>query len=141
MQNEMITYILNCFDELITKYSLAVNIKRPLEAIFTIDLESKNDAMYICYSTHPSDFPFSFDIRYCKQKFIDKEFALYRHDTKEIISLWRFDRHLDTTINGSLKKDMSTISECCKIASEMFTYFQGMSDDEYCIASEKLKRS
>ena len=139
IRDEIIAYILDCFDDLIAKYRLSVNVRKQTETITGIDLENKSDAMYICYSTHPSDYPFRFDVRYCKQKYIDKDFALYRHDTMEIVSLWRFDKHLNTTITGSLEKDIPIIYECCKKASEMFIYFQGISDDEYYSVAVKLK--
>ena len=141
MHDEIINYVLDCFDDLIIKHNLAVNIEIPLKTLFSIDLENKNDFMHICYSTHPSDYPFSFDVRYCKQKFFDRTCALYRTDTREITSLWRFDKNLNTTITGSLKKDMPIISECCKRTSEMFDCFQNMSDAEYYNASEKFRHA
>ena len=139
MQNKMIAYIRDCFKDIIAEYSLSVKVNKSMKRLFTLDLENENDALYICYSTHPHDYPWSFDVRYCKQKFFDKTFVLYKTDTNEIVSLWRFDKQLDTTITGSFEKDMPIISECCKRASDMFIHFQRMSDDEYAIAAKKLK--
>ena len=53
MQDKMITYILECFDNLIAEYNLSVKVEKPLKTLFTIELENTDNALYICYSTHP----------------------------------------------------------------------------------------
>jgi hypothetical protein len=121
------------------RYYLAV-IKEKKVGVhgFSIQLENEKDFMNIYYGTHPYDYPFAFDVRYCKQKYINKDFCLYATDTKEITSLWQFDTALDTSITGDFERDAPVISECCKKAVEMFAHFQAMSDDEYRDAQNRL---
>ena len=140
MYDEMMKYVLESLEKLIVKYDLTVKKQKVGTLGFSIDLENINDFIHIYYGTYPCDSPYAFDVRYCKQKFINKNFVLYKTDTKEITTLWRYDTALNTKITGNFKKDVPVISECCIKVIDMFTCFQAMSDDEYYEVSEKLKR-
>ena len=127
----MMAHVLDCLKDFVTEFNLDVS-KRADKYGFHLEFENKNDWLYISYATHhPYDYPFFFDVRYCKQKFIIKDSLLYRTDTKEITPLWSFNDKLNVSISGIFEEDIPIITECCKITADMFSYYQAMSDDEY----------
>ena len=132
---KMMEHILDCLKDSVIKFDLQIN-KRIDGYGSYVELEDENDWLYVSYATHhPHDYPFRFVAAYCKQGFINKDAPLYRTDTKEITPLWRFDDKLDTNLSGVFEEDMPIVTECCKRAAEMFSYFQAMSDEEYIICS------
>ena len=133
--------ILGCFEGIISKYDLRVSKDNTGGYGLSIELENERDFMSVYYGFHPYDYPYEFSVRYCKQSFIDKNFVLYRTDTKQITPLWMFDRNINIQLTGSYEEDAQVITECCKKAVEMFEYFQAMSNEEYYEASEELKHS
>ena len=135
----LMEYTLEHFDELITRYNLDIN-KEVTNYGFSITLENADNSMSVYYGTHPYDYPFYFDVRYCKQSFFNKRNVLYKTDTEEITSLWGFGKDLNTKISTSLEQDIPMIDKCCQKAIEMFEYFEKMSSEEYLIAHKKFSQ-
>jgi hypothetical protein len=126
-------HTMSCLDDLITEYRLTVD--KEIDATsFRIVLESRDDFLSLSYSTHPGDYPFHFDVRYCKQALFDRSFALYQFDTTGITTLWGFDHSMNTRIVVSLDEDRLVIADCCARTKMMFERFAKMSVEEYSIA-------
>jgi hypothetical protein len=131
-------YTLDCFRTIISRYGLTAVKKMTGNFGFKINLENDTDFMHINYGRHPHDYPFHFSVSYCRQKYLNKNSALYETDTKQIIPLWAYEKTINTKITGSYEKDTAVICECCNKASEMYAKFQAMTDDEYEAAAASV---
>jgi len=128
---KMMAYVLDCLKDFIVKFNLDI-IKRIDKHGFYLELENENDWLSISYATHHSyDYPFFFNVGYCKRRFINKGAMLYRTDTTEITPLWRFDDKLNISVTGIIEEDIPIVAECCKKTIDMFSHYQAMSSSEY----------